>query len=126
MMCVFPKGIQFTQELQTQPKNTHSSDHSCIAETSGFAGKQDESNRIRGFELSVSVSQHTLWVSLTVFSPPVQRRGVQIALHCGEKGSLTINRLSLSHLIPLPSLQTGCSLLLLCATAQGKRGNADL
>lgn len=79
MICVLPTGIQFTQGLQAQPKNTHGSDHTCIGETSGFAGKQDASNRIRGFELSVSVSQSTLWVSLTVFSPLVQRGGVQIA-----------------------------------------------
>lgn len=72
MRCVFPKGMQFTHK---QPKNTHGSDCTCIGET-GFAGKQDASNRIRGFELSVSGS---LWVSCTVFSPPVQKGGVQIA-----------------------------------------------
>lgn len=53
MICVLPMRIQFTQELQAQPKNTHSSDHTSICETSGFAGKQDTSNRIRGFELSL-------------------------------------------------------------------------
>lgn len=61
MICVFPKGIQFTQELQAQPKSTHGSDSTCIGETPGFAGKQDASNRIRGFQPSVSGS---LWVSL--------------------------------------------------------------
>lgn len=69
MTCVLPVGIQSPQGLQAQPKNTHTSNHTCIGETLGFAGEQHASNRIRGFELYVSVSQGILWVFLTVFLP---------------------------------------------------------
>lgn len=43
-----------------------------------------------------------------------------------EKGSLSINRLSLSNLISVPSPQAGYSALLLYVAAWGKKGDTDL
>ena len=124
---VLPVGIQSPQGLQAQPKNTHASDHTCIGEI--CAGKQHASNRIRGFELSVSVSQAILRVFLAVFLPPVRGGGihrVQIAWCTGVRRALQVRRLSLYHVISFPSPPMGYSPLLLYAVAQGKKGNTDL
>lgn len=93
MTRVLPVGMQSPQGLQAQRKNTHASNHTCIGETLGFAGKQQASNRIRGFELSVSISQGILWVFLTVFLPPVQGGGVhsvQITWCTGVRRALQV------------------------------------
>lgn len=60
-----PKGYRPNQRV-----------HTCIGKTLGFVGKQHASNRIRGFELSVPISQGILRVFLTVFLPPVRGAGV--------------------------------------------------
>lgn len=68
---VLPMGIQFPKGLQAKSKSTLTNKHMCIGETLGFIGKECTPNRIRGFELSLSVSQGILQVFLTVFSPPM-------------------------------------------------------
>lgn len=106
-------GIQSPQGLQVQPKNTYTSDHTCISETLGFTGKQHASNRIRGFEVSVSVSQASLRVFLTIFLSSMQRRRTQdTSLQCtGVRKSLSVQTETVvPHFIfPPKSLDTAFS-----------------
>lgn len=68
---VLPVGIQSPKGLQAQSKSTLTSKHLCISETLGFIGKERTPNRIRAFELNISVSQRFLQVFLTVFLLPM-------------------------------------------------------
>lgn len=63
MTHVLPMGIQSPRRATGPTQRVHT----CISKTLGFTGKRHTSNRIRGFELSVSVSQGILGSSSLYF-----------------------------------------------------------